>query len=334
MFQLEQQIESVFPVKNWSRVRTLVAVSGGADSVALLRAMAARVAEFKHASKKSLLVGHVNHQTRGAESESDAEFVRQLACDLDLDFLKGSASDHQSLDDSEESLREFRYEKLIKLSKEQGARYLVTGHNLDDQVETILFRIFRGTGISGLRGIPITRLANESTTIVRPLLGVSRLEIESYLKSLKQDFRVDASNVDSKYARNYLRNELIPNLKLRFGDSISQSVLRLGRQATEVEAFMNSQAVELDAAIQESSPEQLTLDCKILAGQSDILIRQWLNQVWIRQGWPRQSMSDKWWRRLSDGIRSDSELILNLPSGIRFKKKQSATVITLTAKRD
>ena len=329
MFELESHLESDFPVANWAQVRTLVAVSGGPDSVALLRAMTSILDRFDLKLRSNLWVGHVNHQIRGGESDSDAEFVRELASSLELDFCESRTkySDEKN-GSSEESLRDFRYAELIKLSNSNGARYLVTGHNRDDQVETILFRIFRGTGIGGLKGIPEQRLANESTTIVRPLLGVSRREIESYLNEINQPFCNDSSNIDTKYARNYLRHSLIPELESRFGDSVSQSVLRLGEQAAEVEAYMNLQAAQLDGAILERSQQHLILNCGDLNRHPPVLIRHWLNQIWIRQDWPRQAMTAGWLRRLCGAIESDEDVVLNLPNRIRFEKEENTVVIT------
>ncbi len=328
LFELESQLESSFPVSNWAHVRTLVAVSGGPDSVALLRAMTSNLDRFDSTLRSNLSVGHVNHQIRGIESDSDAEFVRDLAKSLKLNFVD---SKPKFLDikngHSEESLRDFRYAELMKLTSSTAGRYLVTGHNRDDQVETILFRILRGTGISGLKGIPAKRLANESTTIVRPLLEISREQIETYLHEIGQPFRHDSSNADTKYSRNYLRHSLIPELKSRFGESISQSLLRLGEQAAENEAFLDLQSSDLDAAILESSPLRLTLHCPDLSCHSSVIIRHWLNRIWIRQRWPRQAITAEWLRRLSSAIKSDENSVLNLPNQIRFEKNDRRVVI-------
>ena len=119
---------------------------------------------------------------------------------------------------SEESLRNARYDRLVEMAGQHGCRYLVTGHHLDDQIETVLFRIFRGTGIAGLQGIPERRVVNEALTIVRPLLSVRSEELKVYLQSIGQDFCVDPTNAESTFTRNFLRNEILPSLEQRFGD--------------------------------------------------------------------------------------------------------------------
>ena len=206
-----------------------------------------------------------------------------------------------------------------------GARYIVTGHNQNDQIETILFRILRGTGLAGLSGIPSVRLGNDSVSIVRPLLKTRRSEIEAYLDEIKQDYRVDSSNSSSNYQRNYLRNELIPLIESRFGPGVESSLLRLSRQANQATAFIESQAESLGDAIVSRSPTSIQLDCSLLSSYPPILVRQFLVGVWIEQNWPRQAMGFDWWEKLCSQITAANSSdqangVLNLPGGIRFSK--------------
>ncbi len=149
-------LERLFGFPNWCDVKTIVAVSGGPDSVALLRGLVTLASSHQKANPKNLVVAHVNHQLRGSDSDDDAEFVKNIAHELGLEFHLANPIKTASLqstgvktrenpvkpDTSEEHLRNFRYENLLALASEIGARYLVTGHNQDDQIETILFRIF------------------------------------------------------------------------------------------------------------------------------------------------------------------------------------------------
>lgn len=316
----ERRVESAFPIKNSANVRALVAVSGGPDSIALLRAITSNVADSSF-----LVVGHVNHQLRGKESIADEEFVRQIAHELDLRFLTTHLSGEHS---DEESLRNLRHDALIEMAGSCGARYIMMGHNLDDQVETILFRIFRGTGIAGLTGIPKVRLANECTTIVRPLLEISREEIEAYLNELDQNFRVDATNNDSKYTRNFLRNDLIPMLKSRFGEALPQSIVRLGMQAAQTNQYVHTQATELTESIVSRSDNRVEIDLRRLADESPLLIRHFLVDLWVQQSWPRQSMTFRWWETISNAMLSSGECVpLNLPGALRFSKQEHLAVI-------
>ena len=143
MKELEQKVDLAFRCADWTPFKTLVAVSGGPDSVAVLRALLANAESVSTAAKKSLIIAHVNHGIRGPESDRDAQFVANLAAELNLSFIERSPETNQTSGQSEEDLRNFRYEQLQAMANQCGARYLVMGHNLDDQVETILFRFLR-----------------------------------------------------------------------------------------------------------------------------------------------------------------------------------------------
>ncbi|MFK7769330.1 MAG: tRNA lysidine(34) synthetase TilS [Mariniblastus sp.] len=330
--ELVQRISLSFPTEKWSSLRTLVAVSGGPDSVALLRLLASAAPQSPNFLKQNLLVGHVNHHLRGVESQKDAKFVAGLSAELGLAFhetesFNKSPGRHNLLDASEESLRNFRYDKLLEMANVLGARYLVTGHNFDDQVETILFRIFRGTGISGLAGIPRLRLASDSVTIVRPMLDIKRSEIESYLDSIGQIYRTDQSNKESKYARNYLRNELLPKIKTRFGDASTDSIARLGSQAAEVDSYLDRQATVLMRAVMVRDPDNVTIDCQKLDCSELVLLRQFVVRIWKLQSWPLQAMSFSWLEKISREMLAASQpenqtktaSVQNLPNSIRFQ---------------
>lgn len=323
MKELEQKVDLAFPCADWTPFKTLVAVSGGPDSVAVLRALLANAESVSTSVKKSLILAHVNHGLRGPESDRDAQFVGSLAAELDLAFIERSRETPSTNGQSEEDLRNFRYEQLRAMANESGARYLVMGHNLDDQVETILFRFFRGTGISGLAGIPAKRLASDALTIVRPLLGISRLEIMQYLNDIRQKTREDQSNLESNYTRNYLRNELIPVLKDRFGSAVTESIMRLGNQAREVDGFLIENSQHLDDFIEQDSLNRVVIRCESLPQEHDLLIRTWLRKLWTRKEWPRQSMSSSWWSKISSALSLSKDQILNLPCDIRFEKTGS-----------
>ena len=340
---LVDSIENEFGYQSWRQIRTIVAVSGGPDSVALLRGMLGAAELHGDPQPKNLIVAHVDHGLRGSESEGDAKFVESLAKQLGLQFVLANSlaspfeveprqEDQERVDQgtkaaspSEERLRNFRYDNLLETAMNVGARYIVTGHNQNDQIETILFRILRGTGIAGLSGIPSIRLGNDSVSIVRPLLRTRRSEIEAYLSEINQDFRVDSSNSSSNYQRNYLRNELLPLIESRFGPGIESSLLRLGSQAAQANEFIESQSESLGPAILSRSPSKIQLDCAILSTQPKILVRQFLVRIWSSQNWPRQAMGFDWWEKICAGVTApqvgDQEcLVLNLPGGIRFSR--------------
>jgi tRNA(Ile)-lysidine synthase len=196
--------------------RLLVAISGGSDSTALL------VGLSQIADKEGLVlrVCHINHQLRGAESDADEHFCRMLCSDLKLtlDVRKASDSLRAEAGKSEEALRHLRYELLAVAAREAQARYLLTGHTLDDQIETLLFRLWRGTSLKGLSGMSLCRPLSEDLQLIRPLLTVTKDECRRFLMERGLAAREDSSNLDPAYTRNYVRNTIIPAIEARFGD--------------------------------------------------------------------------------------------------------------------
>ena len=203
------------------------AVSGGADSVALLRVLHQLRAELGMV----LSVAHFNHGLRGEAADADQAFVADLAQELGLELFVGHADvrDHAILSKQtiEAAARELRYAWFAQLCKSKGLNAIATGHTLDDQAETVLMKFLRGAGTRGLAGIyPRLPLAVESMSrsagVVRPLLCVSRTEAEAYLCSLHQTWREDASNFDPQFTRNRIRHQLLPLLEREYNPNIRQ----------------------------------------------------------------------------------------------------------------
>jgi tRNA(Ile)-lysidine synthase len=208
--------------------RVGVAVSGGADSVALLRAML----ELQHELGLVLSVAHFHHQIRGAEADADQKFVSELADKFGLELHSGSgeapayAREHKiSL---ETAARELRHRWFAQLVTQGQVDKIATAHTLDDQAETVLMRMVRGAGARGLAGIS-PRLPEKH--LVRPLLQISRKEVEAYLRSLGQAWREDASNQDEAHTRNRVRHQLLPLLQKEFNPSIRQTLADLAEVA-------------------------------------------------------------------------------------------------------
>src|SRR5579884_1833500 len=211
-----------------------VAVSGGADSVALLRLMI----ELKDELGIVLSVVHFNHHIRGAASDSDEAFVRELASRYDLeshysgdDVPSYATAEHLSL---EAAGRRLRYRFFELLLRRGVLDRIATAHTLDDHAETVLLRMLRGAGTRGLAGIfPMLKVepdapGDASGAIVRPLLHFRRRELEGYLTDIGQAWRNDASNKDTKHARNRVRQKLLPVLENEFTPAVRE---RLGEVA-------------------------------------------------------------------------------------------------------
>ncbi len=191
--------------------RILVAFSGGPDSTVLLHFLFLFTEELDY----SLGVAHFNHGLRG-EADQEEEFCRRRAREYDLPFfsakedVRGFARERGL--NLEEAGRLLRYEFLDRLARKEGYNKIATGHTLSDQAETLLYRMLRGAGVSGLSGIPLLREGR----YIRPLLNVSRREIMDFLKRVGIPFLEDPSNQDLSFDRNWLRHQLLPVLKERF----------------------------------------------------------------------------------------------------------------------
>ena len=190
--------------------------------MALLRALLAAKQQVGGAGK--LFVGHVDHSLRGDDSTADADWLaeqcRRLAVPLFIEKAHVSAIAEVRGDGLEEAARATRYEILARMAETLGVRFVALGHHRDDQIETILFRLLRGSGLRGLAGMPATRPLAPSVAAVRPLLQASRREIESYLQAVGQSSRHDETNLDAELAaRNAIRQELLPQITERFGAS-------------------------------------------------------------------------------------------------------------------
>ena len=205
--------------------RVAVAVSGGADSVALLLLLV----DLRNELGIVLSVAHVNHKLRGAESDEDQRFVEDLARRNGLELLVRTAPLAKSPGVGiEAAARKLRYEFFRDLALKGSAVKIATAHTLDDQAETVLLRIFRGTGIRGLAGIlPRLTLENEGVPrgeVVRPLLGVRREELREFVRERGQAWREDSSNLDTDFLRNKMRLRVLPALRETFGESAFENL--------------------------------------------------------------------------------------------------------------
>ena len=209
--------------------KILVAVSGGADSMALLQVLT--MLGKKHRWK--IAVAHFNHQLRGRASDADEKLVRQTAQKLRLQFF-GHRADvkrvaAQSKISVEMAARKLRHEFLARVALEQKISTLALAHHADDQVELFFLRLLRGAGGEGVAGMKwrSPSPAAAKITLVRPLLGFSKAEILAFARAGKIQFRDDATNFSSDFLRNRIRNELLPLLQKKYQPGLSKTVLRL-----------------------------------------------------------------------------------------------------------
>lgn len=234
----------------------VVGVSGGADSVALL----VLLNEFKAVRGFHLFVCHLNHQLRGQAADADEAFVRELADGMGLpiyverqDVRAIQAARGGSL---EETARAVRYDFFARAADHFRADKIALAHHRDDQVETVLFNLARGTGIHGLRGIPAIRPLRPGShiCIIRPLLDTPKAELEVFLNNRGLSWRTDETNAQCHATRNVLRHKVLPALA-DVNPSFREHLLEVSRQASQVEAMLDEQARRIFAAVRPSDEE-------------------------------------------------------------------------------
>ncbi len=211
----------------------LIGLSGGPDSVALLHLLS----RIQKEMKLSINAVYINHQIRKKAACIEEEFCQKL-CDrygIELDIVSEDipALAQKRKKGLEETAREFRYEVFDLLAAEDGYDKIALGHHADDRVETVLFRILRGTGSAGVAGIPIMR-----DKCIRPLYDFTKKDILAYLKKNKLSFCLDESNIGTDFSRNYIRNELLPRIRKRINPRVDRALLNLSEITGEEERFL------------------------------------------------------------------------------------------------
>lgn len=316
----EQRLAARWPPNLWQDVTVLAAISGGADSVALLRALSS----VRIPGPGRLVAAHFNHQLRGAESDADEQFVVALCERMCVDCQVGRGEVALRAQDEgnglEAAARSARYEFLTFVASKQGARYVVTAHTADDQAETILHHVLRGTGLAGLEGMPAARVLNPAVTLIRPLLDVRRAEVIEYLETLKQPFCTDASNFDGQFTRSRIRHELLPQLAANYNPRVVEALLRLGTLAGEAQEVIETQVRQLaERCVRQFSSAKIEVDLRALGEQPRYLVRELLIHAWRTSGWPMQAMGFAEWNSLA-AMASDP------PSG-EFKRVYPGQVV-------
>ncbi len=247
--------------------RVAAAVSGGADSVAMLRLLL----ELRQELGMVLSVIHFNHQLRGAESDADEHFVAELAQRHELQFHCASGDVVRHATEQRLSLetaaRNLRYDYFHRLLREGCVNRIATAHTLDDQAETVLMRIARGAGTRGLAGIypklsesrQFSVSAQQDLAIVRPLLGVRRRELESYLSAVNQDWREDSSNRDLRHARNRVRHGILPRMERGLNPAVREALADTAEIARAEEAYWQAEVSRLLPKIWFAQEKNLTV---------------------------------------------------------------------------
>ena len=308
MSRLPQEIGNFFQRHAMVSGSGVVAVSGGADSVALLHGL------MLVPSRQPLIVAHFNHQLRGNASDTDAAFVKHLAAKCGLPFHVGSADvaaiASQTRGNLEATARKLRYDWLTQVAMQTGANWIATGHTADDQAETILHRLIRGTGLQGLRGIAAKRVLNGQTEpgllLIRPILTATRADVVAFLHAQNIAHIEDATNADLAFTRNRIRAELLPLLKT-FNPEVVTVLGRLSEQADDAYAHQCEAAASLLQQVEKPRAGNLViLDRPTLIAAPRDIVRALFRQIWARENWPQRNMDHTAWDRTVAIVHSES----------------------------
>lgn len=255
----------------------IAGISGGADSMCLLSFLLS----IREETGLSITAVHINHGIRGDAADGDEAFVRGFCETHGVDFIAVHADvpalARESGCTEEETGRNLRYEEFVKACRLKGYRKIAVAHNSDDNVETVLFNIFRGSGILGLSGISPVTVRDGDIKIIRPLLETSRSEIEEYLSKKGVSYRTDATNLEDAYCRNRIRNRLIPYIKEAVNEGAVRHISELSSQAAELESFAEGLTGEAMKELENSgrlnyvSDREIRIDCDELAKAESVI---------------------------------------------------------------
>lgn len=347
---LEAQVARAWPTQSWCDLHVVAAVSGGPDSVALLRALCALKASV--GGKGALYVAHLNHQLRGADAALDQAWLEVLCHRLNVPLVVGEADIAALADDQgdgwESAARQARYDFLRRTAEQVGARWVAVAHTADDQVETVLHHMLRGTGLAGLAAMRRVRAMSPTVTLVRPLLEARRREVLQYLDAIGQDYRTDPTNSDQRFTRNRIRHDLLPALRAQFNAEIDGALARLAQQADEAQQIISllvaelvDQCVEVQASSRQPTPDaggdpaalspagSVRIDCGPLANQPRLLVREVCKAAWQRANWPFQAMGFDQWQRLAELILCADSSPTDLPGGVHARRQHDTLNLRL-----
>jgi len=259
--------------------KVLIALSGGADSVFLFRFLL----ELKGIYHLELGAAHLNHGLRGSDSDADEEFCRMLAVEYEVPFycrkadVRDYASDFRLSE--EEAGRKLRYQFFEELMEHDGYTKTATGHHQQDSAETVLFHLFRGSGLRGLSGIPPLR-----GRFIRPLLSLTPGEIREWLASEGYIWREDASNDSSEYARNVIRNEILPLVREKLHLSPEESLSRFAGYSSEINDLLDRLTAEAVLPRKEHSENETVYDAEVVRKLEPVLRKHALSRILTKSG--------------------------------------------------
>jgi tRNA(Ile)-lysidine synthase len=299
-------VEAGLPRRAWWQAPAVIGVSGGADSTALVLALVA-LAPSPEATA-GLVVAHAEHDVR-TEAAADRDVVVALAGRLGLRCVTRRVEvrgpGHPRGEGLEARARRLRYRFFEEVAYGTGSRHVAVAHTADDQAETILHRILRGTGPAGVAGMVAARQLCEGVAIIRPLLAIRRQQVRDWLLANGQRWCEDATNRDIRHARNFLRHEIISRCVEGPYPAAAEAIGRLGEQTAKLSTALASAAEYLlDRHVTRLPDGALVIDAAPLATLDHHLVAEVMASLWRREGWPRRDMTARHYERLVDMLRA------------------------------
>ena len=271
MCEFEKKVAAFIKVNGLfdSADRIVLALSGGADSMALLYAMVSlKNEDILHAD---IMCAHINHQLRGADADADEDFSVACARDLQLPIATRRVNVRDFARKNKLSIetaaRRLRIQTLMDIAKENNCVWITTAHHKNDNAETILQRLVRGTGFRGLAGIWPTRIFADDICFARPLLSVTRNEVIEYLQKRSLKWRTDHTNADCTYTRNFVRHQLLPELQQDCSGSLVGQLSQLAASAVKLHSLVCNYAEKVWPEIAECSDNEIKLNLKMFLTQ-------------------------------------------------------------------
>jgi tRNA(Ile)-lysidine synthase len=328
--QLEQTVEQWIETSGLisSGDQVLLAVSGGADSVAMA-AVLVRLRIHRLFCRK-IVVGHVNHHLRGSASDEDERFVIRLAEQWGLAVLCRSVNvmSHSRIGklSIETSARQLRLAALIEMAAEADCSRIATAHHADDQVETILHRLERGTGFRGLCGIMPSRPMTDRTTLIRPMLHVTRSEIVAYCRQQGLAWRDDATNDSLDHTRNRIRHILRPQIE-QVDPRLGAQLLELSSNCRMLQERIDRECQSMWSGIIRTHSDTIILDRRKLAGQPQPIRIELVRRALVGLGCGEQNLGDRQYRFLDQLIAGPDGRKRNLPNGLVARTSEGNLIL-------
>lgn len=307
----------------------LVGVSGGPDSVTLLHVLC----DLKKEYSLNILIAHLDHKFRGEESADDRRFCEGLAKKYNLEITWQEIDVPRIAKEKgispEEAARFERYDFFKRLAKERGIDKIAVGHTRDDQAETVLMRIIRGAGMKGLRGIsPVKDM--QGFRIIRPLIEISRKEVEDFVSEAGLKFRKDSSNEKTVFTRNKVRLELIPLLEKDFNPNVKEVLVNMAENLQVEDDFLSRYARRKFKSVSKIKHAEIFIDLKKFKKQPEAVRKRILRAGLEELKGDLRRFTYQHWKEMEELIyERPVNSIVDLPAGVMITKDRSDIILKL-----